>query len=82
MLDGGRHTICAFTRRGLGFEGRRAFMRERQLELRLGNGKECRSVNLRGRRHRRRHEWFERMRLAVNAAPDAKPQEEDRALSR
>ena len=45
-------------------------MRERQLELVLGNGRACRSVNLRGRRHRRRHEWFERMRLIVESAVD------------
>ena len=56
-------------------------MRERQLELGLANGKPCRSVNLRGRRHRRRHEWFERMRLAVETAPDPKPQDEDRVLN-
>lgn len=57
-------------------------MKERQLELGLGKGKECRSVNLRGRRHRRRHEWFERMRLAVEAAADQKPQNEEQILSR
>ena len=45
-------------------------MIERQLELGLGSGRACRSVNLRGRRHRRRHEWFERMRQVVENAAD------------
>jgi hypothetical protein len=45
-------------------------MRERQLELGLANGRPCPSVNLRGRRHRRRHEWFERMRQVVENATD------------
>jgi hypothetical protein len=45
-------------------------MRERQLELGLGNERACRFVNLRGRRHRRRHEWFERMRQVVDNATD------------
>ena len=51
-------------------------MRERQLELVLGNGRACRSVNLRGRRHRRRHEWFERMRQVVENATDRKERDE------
>ena len=45
-------------------------MRERQMELGFGNGRGCRSMNLRGRRHRRRHEWFERMRQVVENAVD------------
>jgi len=40
------------------------------MELGFGNGRGCRSVNLRGRRHRRRHEWFERMRQIVENAAD------------
>jgi len=40
------------------------------MELGFGNGRGCRSVNLRGRRHRRRHEWFERMRQVVENAVD------------
>jgi hypothetical protein len=48
-------------------------MRERQLELGLRSEQVCRSVNLRGRRHRRRHEWFERMRQLVETAPDRPP---------
>jgi hypothetical protein len=55
-------------------------MIERQLELGLANGRMSRSVNLRGRRHRRRHEWFERMRQVVDSAPDREAQESETPL--
>ena len=45
-------------------------MTSRQLELGLQPAK-CRSANRRGSRHNRRHQWFERMRQAVDAVPDA-----------
>ncbi len=57
-------------------------MIERQLELGLNKGRECRPVNLRGRRQRRRHEWFERMRLLVDNARDYLPAPEETALLR
>jgi len=42
-------------------------MRERQLELVLGNARGCRTGKLRHGRRSRSHEWFERMRQVAES---------------
>ena len=44
-----------------------------QMELGLGKGRECPSVNRRQRRLSRANWWFDRMRQAVEGALDRQP---------
>ena len=53
-------------------------MNNSQLELGLGNGRGCQSVNGRQRRLSRATWWFERMRQVVERAMDWEPAPEPR----